>query len=100
MNRNKLQEYDERYKDYNQTETEYNKILEAKENPDAKEYRELRDFFDTLKHFANSGARYYSFEHDNENTQYWTPELCIRHLLMYPSDDGYIEYLKSRKEGD
>jgi len=90
----RLQEYDERYQDYNQTEREDSRILKAKGHPNAKEYRALRDFFDTLKHFANSGARFYSFVSDDENTQYWAPELSIRRLLLYPSDDGYIEYLK------
>lgn len=99
-----LDEYDRMYCDYNQKERESDKILEEQSHPDAEGYRELRDFFDSLVHFANAGARFYSFENENENTQYWAPGLGIREHVR---DSGYPllpcdgeEYLQALKKID
>jgi len=89
-----LRRRDELYKDYNQTETQHDKILEEK-HPDAKDYRTLRDFFNTLEHYANSSAMFYSFVGKGENTEYWKPELCIRRNTIYPNDgQRYYDFLR------
>lgn len=82
-----LEKRDKLYHDYNQTENLTSKILEERGHPNAEEYRALRNFFDQLRHFANSEARFYSFEDDGENTEYWASELHIR-ATIHPCDGG------------
>lgn len=90
-----LEKRDKLYHDYNQTENRTSKILEERGHPNAEEYRVLRNFFDQLRHFANSEARFYSFEDDGENTEYWDPELQVRHLTIFPCDgERYYELLR------
>lgn len=97
-----LDEYGRIYCDYNQKERESDKILEKQGHPGAEEYRELRDFFDSLVHFANASARFYSFADENENTQYWAPELHIRRHVwdsgrpLFPRDgEKYLQALEN-----
>lgn len=79
MGKEELEKYDRMYGDFNQDETRICKILEERKHPNAGEYRTLRNFFDTLKHYANSGARFYSFEDHGECTEYWAPKLRVRY---------------------
>lgn len=89
-----LEKHDKMYHDYNQTENETSKILAERGHPNAEEYRALRNFFDQLRHFANSEARFYSFEDDGENTEYWAPELHIR-ATIHPCDgERWLAFLR------
>jgi len=94
-----LAEYDQMYRDYNQTEPTICQILKGRGHPNTLEYQILWCFFDSLQHFANSRARFYSFVDRGEYTQYWAPELCIRNattrMIMLDSRERYFDILKN-----
>lgn len=90
-----LDRFDRMYRYFNQTERESCRILEARGHPNAGEHRELRDFYDSLRHCANSNARFYSFQNEGENTEYWAPELHVRNTRgIHPCDgQAYVDLL-------
>lgn len=68
------------YADFNQSEPYTQKLYIDNGHPDAIPYRRLRAFFEQLQWAANSTARFYSYNSENEHTEFWAPRLGVKNI--------------------
>jgi len=74
---NHLKTIHQRYCDWNQAPRADTVYMANNGHPFAKEYGTLREFFDSLKFAANAGARFYTYEDQNNYSEYWAPQLSV-----------------------
>lgn len=93
------------YCDFNQKEDVDSAFMAANAHPETGAYKELREFFDSLKYACNSGARIFSWSNYCERTEYWKPTLEIgnapktdalaKFYNISPSNNLWGDYLKA-----
>lgn len=84
-----LQETHERYCHYNQTPGQNSEWMADHGHPMASQYRRLRSFFDRLRFACNSGARYFTYQDENNYSEYWAPSL---ELTREPRGEAFSSF--------
>lgn len=62
---------------WNQEESELQAMMAQKGHPYAAAYSSQRAFFDTLRYACNSHARWFAYQSEKENAEFWAPELIL-----------------------